>query len=195
MKKVLLILLCSVLLMSCKKHVDVKEVAKLNVENTISTDRQYMYLNYGDDYRWYETCVLLKNFLDEDCDGTIEEISSVFQVVTQIDSTSFDTQVIMTNHTLDGSQTDVKEGFWVEDYPINNDSIISFKEAFDKLMATNCVKPHSRHCVLRKEVGRYDANPQYIFGNTKAQVYIDAVNGNVNEKNPAFVGGPLGEWP
>ena len=106
----------------------------------------------------------------------------------------------MTVHTLDTSTIEVKEGFWVEDYPLNNEAVcISFEEAFTKLMEANCPKPHSRHCVLRKEIGPVDANPQYIFGNSRAQIYVDATTGEVSTINPVFpdtnLNGPLGEWP
>ena len=82
---------------------------------------------------------------------------------------------------------------------MNNEAIkVSFKEAYNKIMATNYPKPHSRHVVLRKEIGPQDANPQYIFGNSQAQIYVDAVTGDVTDKNPAFPADlkmPLGEWP
>jgi hypothetical protein len=51
--------------------------------------------------------------------------------------------------------------------------------------------------VLRKEVAPLDCNPQYIFGNKRAQLYVDAVTGEVKDYNPAYKGFtmPLGEWP
>lgn len=187
---------------SCKKEpVNDPEVGELVVENTISVDREYMFLNYNSDYRWYETCVLLKDYLDdENCDGTVAGVSSVFQVVFNQDEHSADVNVILTSHTLEGDQIDVKEGFWVEDFPLNAETIaISFKEAYEKILEVNYPKPHSKHCVLRKEVGPIDANPQYIFGNSQAQLYVDAVTGKVSDKNPVFDGSgfnaPLGEWP
>lgn len=63
---------------------------------------------------------------------------------------------------------------------------ISYKEAYEKMMEANYPKPHSKHCVLRKEVGPYDCNPQYIFGNIEAQIYVDAVTGAVSDQSPAF---------
>ena len=106
----------------------------------------------------------------------------------------------MSNHDSEGNKIDVKDGFWIEDCVLNNEVIkVSYQEAFEKMMATNMPKPHSRHCVLRKEVGPKDANPQYIFGNTRAQIYVDATTGKVSDKNPVFegtnFGTPLGEWP
>ena len=168
------------------------------VENVVGMDKQYMFTNYGKDYRWYETCIVLKDFLDEENDGTITGVSNIFQVVFEKDNGA-DVNVIMFTHVSDSTQVDVKRGFWVEDYPMNDEAIkVSFKEAYDKVMATNYPKPHSRHVVLRKEIGPQDANPQYIFGNTQAQLYVDAVTGNVTDKNPAFPANlqmPLGEWP
>lgn len=82
-----------------------------------------------------------------------------------------------------------------------NDELIklTYKDAFDRVMATNCPKPHSQHVVLRKELGPKVANPQYIFGNSSAQLYVDAVTGEVRDTNPVFeglnLGTPLGEWP
>lgn len=178
------------------------ELAELVVENTVSTDREYMFLHYSNDYRWYETCVLLKDFLDsEECDGTVEGVSNVFQVVYERGESAYDTYVILFAYSADGeSSIEEKSGFWVGDLPLNEEVInLTYKDAYERLMEADCPKPHSRHCVLRKEVGPVDANPQYIFGNVHAQVYVDAVTGDVSEENPAFKGFgfkmPLGEWP
>lgn len=170
----------------------------LVVENVLGLDKQYMFINYGKDYRWYETCIVLKDFLDEENDGTITGVSNIFQVVFEKDNGA-DVNVIMFTHVGDSTQMDIKQGFWVEDMPMNEDAIkVTFKEAYDKVMTVNLPKPHSRHVVLRKEVGPNQINPQYIFGNAQAQIYVDAVTGNVTDKNPAFPADlkmPLGEWP
>lgn len=161
---------------------------ELIVGNTISTDRQYMFMNYGGDYRWYETCITLDDYLDsENCNGSIESISNVFQVV-KGDSTSFDPYVIMSSYTRTSSNTEVISGFWVGDEPMNEEEInLTFKDAYEFLMEANCPKPHSRHCVLRKELGpKIGVAPQYIFGNQQYQVYVDAFDGTVTDHNPAF---------
>lgn len=175
-------------------------VTELVVENTVSTDRQDVYLNHGEEYRWYETGVQLANFLDEENDGTIELVVNVFQVIEQHDSTSFDTFVFKYQHTLEGTTSESIHGFWIEDYPLNDEVIkVSFKEAFEKIQEVNYPKPHTRQVVLRKQVGPVDANPQWIFGNLHSQLYVDAVTGEVSPTNPAFkglnLGTPLGEWP
>lgn len=168
------------------------------VENVVGMDRQYMFTNYGKDYRWYETCIVLKDFLDGENDGTITGVSNIFQKVFEKEGGA-DVIVVMFTHVGDSTQIDVKDAFWVEDRPMNDDAIkVTFKEAYEKVMATNLPKPHSRHIVLRKEVGPLDANPQYIFGNSEAQIYVDAVTGEVTDKNPAYPAEfnmPLGEWP
>lgn len=176
------------------------EVVELITENVISLNRQDMFAKFGGDYRWYETCIVLKDYLDaEECDGTVDAISNVFQVVSEKSETSFDVHVFLYTTTKDTATVDEKHGFWVEDYPLNDEAIkVTFAEAYNKVMEANIVKPHSRQVVLRKEIGPVDANPQYIFGNSHAQVYVDATTGKVSGKNPAFPDNfakPLGEWP
>ena len=181
-------MLIAVLFTACDKQ-KAKEVekAELNVENLISTDRQDMFMNYAQDYFWYETCVTLKEYLDSD--ETTDEIvgtTSIFQIL-EDKSTSIDTRVVMITHTAEETVVEVKQGFWVDDLVLNQEAIcITFAEAYEKMMEANYPKPHSRQCVIRKPLGPKECNPQYIFGNIRAQLYVDAVTGEVNYKNPAF---------
>ena len=175
---------------------------KLVVENCVSTDKEYMFLHHKSDYRWFETCILLSDWLDsENFDGSIEGISNVFQVVAEKDSSSYDTFVVLAAHTKDAVTYDVKKGFWVEDYPLIGDSIkLTYKDAFNRVMETNSPKPHTKNCVLRNPVGPVECNPQYVFGNIREQLWVDAVTGDVKNSNPAFPEEkgfkmPLGEWP
>ena len=176
------------------------EKANLVIENLVSMDRQDMYANFAKDYRWFETCVVLKDFLDEDCDGTVTGVSNIFQAVVEKDNGA-DVFVVMYTHTPDTSAIEKVHSFWVEDLPMENEAIkLTFKEAFEKVMQTNAPKPHSKHVVLRKELGPINCNPQYIFGNQRAQLYVDAVTGDVRTDNPVFPKDkgfkmPLGEWP
>ena len=179
---------------------EVVDTAAMVLENVTGTDRQYMFTNYGSDYRWFESCIVLKDFLDEECDGTITGISNVFQVVEEKDKGA-DTFVVLAAHTPDTTAYEVKHGFWVEDFPLNEEQIkVTFAQAFEKINQVNLPKPHTRQVVLRKQVGPVAANPQYIFGNVRAQLYVDAVTGDVTDKNPCFPEDkgfkmPLGEWP
>lgn len=184
-----------------QKKTSEPEAAELVVENVISLDRQAMFVAHGGDYRWYETGVQLKNWLDEENDGAIDLVVNVFQVIEEYDSTSFDTFVYKYQHFSDGSVNEEGiHGFWVEDYPLENEAIkVTFKEAYEKVQEVNLPKPHTRQVVLRKQVGPVEANPQWIFGNLHSQIYVDAVTGAVSKDNPAFdglnLGTPLGEWP
>ena len=75
----------------------VVETADLVVENLISMDRQAMYNKVGGDYRWYETCMKLNDFLDEENDGSLAEVVNVFQAV--IDrGQGYDTKVYKFQH-------------------------------------------------------------------------------------------------
>lgn len=209
MKKLILLVTFIGLLIgsiSCDKNKKTENVSDavssdsvMVVENVVNADKQYMFNNYQKDWRLYETCIVLKDFLDGECDGTITGVSNIFQTVINREE-GIDTQVIMCTHVGDSTQIDVVQGFWVEDFPLQDENIkVTFKEAFEKVMAVNYPKPHSRQVVLRKEVGPNACNPQYIFGNQKAQLYVDAVTGEVTDKNPVFPAGqlqkPLGEWP
>jgi hypothetical protein len=79
------------------------------------------------------------------------------------------------------------EGFWVEDMTMNDEIIsVTHQEAFRLANESNYPKPHSKNCVLRKEVGPIEANPQYIFGNLESQLYVDALTGDVADESPSF---------
>ena len=155
---------------------------KIDVENAISADREYMFLNYGEGYFWYETQITLDEYLDELCCGSVASVTNVFQV-----SSSSDPVVIIFTHDLNGSTSKSIHSFWIEDYKLNNETIkLTSFEAFERLMQANCPKPHSKNCVLREEIGPYACNPQYIFGNINSTVYVDAVTGEVRLYSPAF---------
>ena len=211
MKKLLLFALVCAMFMgvtscnSCKKNetnVEAKVDTTLVVENIISTDREAMTLQYDSAYRWYETCITVKDFFDSDSVGepVVMGVSNIFQYIVEKDSTCADIQVVLYTHVKDTCVVEARPGFWVGDMILNNEEIkLTFVDAYNKMMQANCVKPHSRQCVLRKELGpTLGVNPQYIFGNVQRQVYVDAVTGKVTDKNPVFPKTfkmPLGEWP
>jgi hypothetical protein len=170
-----------------KPEAEVEVLTPISFETTISSDKEYVALNYGEEYRWYETTAVLNNFLDEECDGSIESVGSVFQVTTEEDETSMDTEVILTSHTEASNDYIVKHGFYVGDRNLCHAPIIlKFEDAFAKVMESDFPKPHSRYCVLRQEVGAKEANPQYIFGNENYALFVDAVSGEVTDQNPAY---------
>ena len=174
----------------------------INVEHAIATDRQAMFLKFGKDYRWWETDILLPEFLDsEDATSNPVMVVNIFQSVVE-KGNGADTWVWKYQHLADGTVlTDSIHGFWVEDQPLNEEVIkVKFIEAYDKIMQTNAPKPHSKQVVLRNPVGPVVINTQWIFGNIQEQLWVDAVTGDVNTSNPAFPKEkgfkmPLGEWP
>ena len=172
-----------------KKQENGVELSVLTPENTISTDREYMSLNVSNDYRWYETAIVLTDWLDaENQTGSIESIDNVFQVVTA-DASGGDSKVYIINHSADGTKVTEYSGFWIEDFPLNEETIkLTFKQAYEKVMATNSPKPHSKQCVLRLPIGPNSCNVQWCFGNTEEQLWVDAVTGEVRNFNPAFEG-------
>lgn len=182
MRKFIFVLCCCLAVLACKpKKSDIKPIVKdLVVENLISMDRQDMFTNYSEDYVWYETTIKLDNFMDSDSTLTVVNVTTVFQYLKDGQP-----KVVTFDHNPIGNWTYAVDGFWVEDEPL--DSIaVTFTDALQKIMETNYPKPHSRYCVLRKEVGALAANPQYIFGNQSAQLYVDAITGEVRDWNPAY---------
>lgn len=170
------------------------------VEQAQGLDRQAMFIRYGENFKWFETGVQLRDFLDEENDGTIDMIVNIFQVAEQRESGNFDTYVLKFQHFGEECVEDSIHGFWLDDFPLNEEDLkITFNEAYEKVMAVNLPKPHTRQVVLRKELGPKPCNPQWIFGNLKSQIYVDAVTGEVRDYNPAYeglnLGTPLGEWP
>ena len=176
--------------------------AVLDVEHTIATDRQAMYLKFKDDYRWYETDILLPEFLNsENVTSDPEMVVNIFQSIVQ-KGKGFDTWVFKFQHFADGTVLkDSVQGFWIENNPLNEEVIkLKYVEAFDKMMQTNSPKPQSKHVTLRNPVGPVTVNTQWIFGNIREQLWVDAVTGDVKNSNPAFPEEkgfkmPLGEWP
>ena len=174
----------------------------INVEQTIATDREAMFLKFGKDYRWYETDILLPEFLNsENVTSDPEMVVNIFQSIVKRGA-GFDTWVYKFQHFTDGTcLKDSVQGFWIENNPLNEEVIkLKYIEAYDKIMQTNSPKPQSKHVTLRNPVGPIEVNTQWIFGNIREQLWVDAVTGNVVNSNPAFPEEkgfkmPLGEWP
>ena len=176
--------------------------AVLDVEHSIALDRQTMYVNYKDNYRWYETEILLPYFLDSDSATSAPEmIVNVLQSIVE-EGNGADVWVHKFQHFKDGTIAhDSIQGFWIENYALNDEVIkLKYTEAWDRMMAANYPKPHSRYVTLRNPIGPVAINTQWIFGNVREQIWVDAVTGNTKNSNPAFPEEkgfkmPLGEWP
>ncbi len=184
---VLMIALMAISLTSCdwfkKKDDNKKEIV---VENLLAEDTKYMVDNYDTCFVYYETQIVLNNYLDEECDGSFESITNVFQALTLVDSTLQPTVVIF-SHVGEILSIEKVNDTWMEDIPMcKEDFVLTYKDAFKLINEVNYPKPHSRNCILRLEVGPCPENPQYIFGNNESQLYVDAIDGDVSETSPAF---------
>ena len=176
--------------------------AVLDVEHSIALDRQTMYVNYKDNYRWYETEILLPEFMDSDsATSNPEMIVNVLQSIVE-EGNGADVWVHKFQHFKNGEIVhDSIQGFWIENYALNDEVIkLKYTEAWDRMMQTNFPKPHSRYVTLRNPIGPVAVNTQWIFGNIQEQIWIDAVTGDAKNSNPAFPKEkgfkmPLGEWP
>ena len=215
MKKLLFLMLTVLCLASCnsctqeaavQEQPAVAEVVEqspvLDVDHIIAMDRQAMYLKFGEDYRWFETEILLPEFLDsEDVTSAPAMLVNIFQSVVE-SGNGADTYVWKFQHFADGTvNTDSIHGFWIEDFALNEEVIkLSYTEAYDRMMQTNFPKPHSKYVTLRNPIGPVAVNTQWIFGNVHEQIWVDAVTGDTASSNPAYPEEkgfkmPLGEWP
>ena len=214
----------------CSKKTDKNEfkmIKGVDVEWINNSDISWMGMHYPDkNWNWMECCIDMKDFIDETDTCEVLAVANIFSYIDIIDSVkgTFKPCVILRAHTADTSIIEIKEGLWVGDDPMNDYLIdVTFTQAWNRMMEANCVKPHSKHCVLRKEVGPIGGlNPIYIFGNQDAQVYVMSNTGDVTTHNPVFpynynvnefveknydydgtiygarntrLGCPLGEWP
>lgn len=174
----------------------------IDVDHAIALDRQTMYAKYKDSYRWYETEILLPEFLDaENVTSNPEMVVNVLQSIVE-EGNGADVWVHKFQHFKDGTVVhDSIQGFWIEDFALNDEVIkLNYTAAYDKMMQSNFPKPHSRYVTLRNPIGPVAINAQWIFGNINEQLWVDAVTGDVKNSNPAYPKEkgfkmPLGEWP
>ena len=174
----------------------------IDVDHVIAVDRQTMYSKFKDNYRWFETCIRLPEFLNsENVTSNPEIVVNVFQSIIE-EGNGADTWVWKFQHFSNGEiLVDSIHAFWIEDCPLNENVIkFNYQAAYDRMMQSNFPKPHSKNVTLRNPLGPIDINAQWIFGNIHEQLWVDAVTGDVKNSNPAFPEEkgfkmPLGEWP
>ena len=152
-----------------KPQIELKDTVEttIDVDHTIALDRQTMYMSYKDDYRWFETEILLPEFMDSDsATSNPEMVVNVLQSIVE-KGNSADVWVHKFQHFKNGKVVhDSIQGFWIENYALNDEVIkLKYKEAWDRMMQTNFPKPHSRYVTLRNPIGPVSVNTQWIFGN------------------------------
>ena len=180
-------------------HCDDTTSKIISFDDCMRRDNNWMEQRYGNDYRWYECGITMKSYLDEDKDGAIYDLTNVFMVRSD-PGKSYDTNIILLHHGRHGDGVYHLESQWVqEDVSMKQDQInVIFKES---LVKAKSVKPllHTKHVVLRKQLGPNDSNPQYIYGNNHGFLFIDATTGTVSHDSPALSGTDLAtkmsDWP
>lgn len=167
---------------SCEKNKPIfNDVEQIVPEQFISTNMEDMFVTYEKNFVWYNTTVVLKDSLNKAEHFNVESINSVFQVNGVIP------EVVIFNCENEVTSKTTIKGHWMECFPLNYSDIkLTFKEAYDKLMESNYPKPISRNITLRKAIGPNNCNPQYIFGNNKYQLFVDAQTGEVTDVDPVF---------
>ena len=167
----------------------------LMAENVISTDREALFLKHGGNVGWYETDIVFTTTIDScKADTKIASVTNYFQYVNYVPDPvskkdSVQTIVYLMQHSADGANyiDPHEDTFMLDDYPLNDEPItITFRQALKIALSSTYDKPHGKHCVLRKELGPVECNPQYVFGNSQGQLYVDAVTGEVSDYNPAY---------
>ena len=191
MKKLLVFLMGIMLMLgvsSCKCTKEEEPVVDF-IEVSINADKAKMD-EMVDTCKWFESRVEYDNFFDADTTLAVAKVESLFQVAVE-DSLGVKTFVYDFIHAPGEEDVNPEciEAFVLDDMPLNDEQIVlTFSEALERLYEANLPKPHSTKVVLRKALGPKVANAQYIFGNTEEQVFVDAVTGDVTDKNPVYDG-------
>lgn len=170
MRKFILVLFSVLLFTACDKDINVEEVTK--------SDKAQM--ENKEQCKWYETQILMDDYLDQDAQKPVEVVN-VFQALVDDDPVVYKFQ-----HYRDGTTVkDSVKGFWIEDCALE-ECAMPFDSAFNLVKEVNLPKPHSKHVCLRNPLGPLDTNPQWVFGNIESQIWVDTKTGEIRTSNPAF---------
>ncbi len=161
------------------------------IEHIIAADKQTTYQKGDEKYRYYETVVVLSDYLDADTTFEYKSVKDVMQTKVGDHKTGFSTTVYEYEHNL-VEQTDTtivhEDAFWLEDCDLSEygDQLITFDEAVELALKSDFKKPHSAYVVLRKPVWKVWTNPLYIFGNDRTGlIVVDALTGEVSDEFPS----------
>lgn len=158
------------------------------ITKAIKADKMYMD-SIDNKYMYFETTYTFSGNVDTLTTPDVVSVTNVFETV---DEAKSEPTVYIAKHTFgvkDSTSWDVKKGsFWLEDFDLRDyEYKLTVENAFRVMNMANVVKPKSKYCVLRAQLGPKKTNPQYIFGNDNTgTVFVDALNGNVSTVNPVF---------
>lgn len=179
-----------------EKQEEKKEVKVLTLtpETVISTDRQTMFLRTPKNamLKWMESSATLTDFLSsENADkATFMEVTNGFQTQWG-DKKSMDVKVTQITTNTMSTDSLVMSAFYLDNYPLNDKEIkVTFAEAVQKILQTNCPKPQTRVLVLRFPIGPVGVDDAfYIAKDINDDDFVVCVNartGDVLTHNPAF---------
>lgn len=175
-----------------------------DVESVMAADQQVMADLCGDSVYFYECQAHYMYNLDSvDGENQVIWIRTVFQVKDTsyqffhfadsneisnlIDYFSTFTNPYVFN--IDTNEVDytialMVNDFWMEDQPMNLDTVkYTLKDAYNILMAAECIKPISNFVVMRQPITEppYPIHPYYIFGSMIDCMAIDSYTGEFVE--------------
>jgi hypothetical protein len=159
-----------------------------NITKVIKADKVHMD-SIDNTYMYFETTYTFSGNVDTLTTPDVVEMTNVFETV---DKVKLEPTVYFAEHSLgakDSTVWDVRQGsFWLEDFDLREyEYKLTVEDAFRIMNMANIVKPKSKYCVLRAQLGPKKTNPQYIFGNDNTGiVFVDALNGGVSTVNPVF---------
>jgi hypothetical protein len=139
-------------------------------------------------YQWRNSLVILNDTVTADNIDQLHIVS--IRDVFYYWSNKFGPQVqYITDHVVYGNQIPYPiSDVWIEDRDMSEQPIrLSAEEALLRLKEYNGILP--KDCdfiILRLPVGPKDCNPQWVFGDTRDVLFIDAVTGEVRDYDPAF---------
>lgn len=208
MKKVFYFLMSVAMLgmMSCTSCNHEKEPVfnGYDVESVMAADQQVMADLCGDSVYFYECQAhYMYNFDSAEGENQVVWIRDVFQhkdtcyeIFHFVDSNEIGNLVEYISeltkpyhYTIDTNEVDytltlVVEDYWLEDQPMNLDTVkYTLNDAYDILMAAECIKPHSNFVVMRQPITEppYPIHPYYIFGSMIDCMAIDSYTGEFVE--------------
>lgn len=94
------------------EFVETDKTDTLVVEHIITMDKEYMEMQYADykTYKWFETCILMEDWLDAEVAPEIFGVADIFQVEKKVGRNTR-CKVILISHNLQKDSIDVRNGF------------------------------------------------------------------------------------
>lgn len=184
----LLILVLSLCFFGCKdKKYDGEAVNfTAGVAHIQSLHREMMYSQVSKEYEWRNSQVFFNDTIQN---GTLDnlyvvDVTDVFYFWNRGPKTQYITSNIKEGTLIPDPIPDI----WIEDEDLGKSEIkLNAEDVINRLKEWDGIIPKSIGLILRKPVGPYDCNAQWVLGSIGDPIFIDAVTGDINKINPAFI--------